>query len=329
MNLRWRALGVAGAAFLLLLGGLRVGQAWVFGVDDRVRSQAATVGTLAVRLPEGEARGTAVLVDGCGILTNFHVVFGPWTVTALRPPTHDFPGTFTLATVTQSDGAHPAAVAIPVVWGDYRGPDRQFRRPQEDWAYLALDPCLGRTHGWNWMRALTPDEAAGGIAAIGYSAGSQMADPACTLVERTAGTGVWLHDCTVLAGDSGGPLLQRGTLTVVALSSGAGGGEGGQPCPSAAWTGRSEALRLWTRGCANRAVPLSWPVIDRIRAAAIAVAVQRQLLARGLDAGPLGAIEDPRLAAAIAAFEQAMGLPVSGRPTCALQTILELQAAGA
>ena len=131
-------------AAVTALAGLALTSAWVFDADDRQRSHSAMVGTLAIDLPEGSGFGTAALVDECGILTNFHVVFGPWYVTALRAPSHKSVGTFTLTEVTLPDGTHPAARATPVVWGPYRGPDRQLRNPSDDWAYLVLDRCLGR-----------------------------------------------------------------------------------------------------------------------------------------------------------------------------------------
>ena len=186
------AIGI-GRAFVIVgvisasLALLAKSSAWVFHADDRRPSHSTMVGSLEFELPEGKARGTAVLVDDCGILTNFHVVFGPWYATALRPPSRDYPGRFTLTEAKGPDGVNPTARAIPVIWGDYRGPDRHLRSPQQDWAYLALDPCVGSNHVV--LRAFDPAEFKGTIdpfAALGYSTGRQLIDPACA-VRGTSG----------------------------------------------------------------------------------------------------------------------------------------------
>src|SRR5262245_60578465 len=219
--------------FMALVAVMLLTASWVFYADDRVPSHSARIGTLSVALPEGSGTGTAFLIDACGILTNFHVVFGPWTVTALRPPSHDFTGTFTLTEVTLPDGSHPTARAVPVVWGDYLGPERQWRRPQEDWAYLVLDRCLGTRHGYFTLREadLYEPPVDRGFTATGYSAGRQMADPACAArADPAADARGWLHDCATLAGDSGGPIFRAGTMTVVALASGFRAQSNGRAC---------------------------------------------------------------------------------------------------
>jgi hypothetical protein len=299
--------------------------AWVFYLDDRQPSRSAMVGTLAVHLPEGDGLGTAILVDECGILTNFHVVFGPWYVTALRPPSHAFVATFTLTEVTRPDGTHPTARATPVVWGDYRGPDRALRSPQNDWAYLVLDRCLGFEHGYFSLRSLDPEDletGGDGFAAIGYSTGRQMLDPACAVRADPSPIrkGAWLHDCALMEGDSGGPIVKRGTLTAVALGGGFRAELGYSPCAS----GKGSALSRWDNRCANGAVPLTGEIIDRVYAAKAASEVQRALDRLGYGAGPLGAVDDPRAAAAIRQFQRNMKLPVTGEPSCALAKILAL-----
>lgn len=299
----------------------------VFYSDDRRPSHSPSVGTLEIDLPEGHGIGTAVLVDACGVLTNFHVVFGPWYVTALRPPSREFPGIFTLTEVTLPDGSHPAARAIPVVWGDYRGPDRQIRSPQNDWAYLVLDRCLGAEYGHLTMRSLDADElddARDNFAAIGYSTGHQMIDPACsTRVAPPAAAGAaWLSDCTLSAGDSGGPIVKRGTLTLVALGS----SQRADPsCPAVGALNDGAPLARWSSHCTNLAVPISWDIIDRVEAACKALYVQRALLQLGYDAGPLGAIDEPRASAAIAQVQRDMGWVVTGEPSYALGKILLLR----
>jgi hypothetical protein len=113
------------ASVAIVVGLLVPTSAWIFYEDDRRPSHSVMVGRLEVKLPQGTASGTAALVDECGILTNFHVVFGPWYVTTFRAPSREFWGTFTLTEAMLPDGTHPSARAIPVTWGEYLGPDRQ------------------------------------------------------------------------------------------------------------------------------------------------------------------------------------------------------------
>ncbi len=310
--------GIAGAA--LLTSG------WIFYADDRQQSHLSMVGTLAIDLPEGRGLGTAVLVDSCGILTTAHAVFGPWYVTALRAPSHAFVATFTLTEVTMADGSHPATRATPVVWGDYRGPDRQIRHPDNDWAYLVLDRCFGAEYGHVDLRTLEPEDLEPDkeqFAAIGYSSERQMIDPGCAVRSdrSAAASGAWLHDCALLAGDSGAPILKRGTRTVVALGS----GFVGDPSNPLCVVGDSALIFGWNDHCANLAVPLRWDIIERIRNAEVASGVQRTLNALGYDAGPLGVIDAPRAAAAIKEAQRDMGLPISSEPSHSLWKVLSFR----
>jgi hypothetical protein len=289
------------------------------------------VGTLEIDLPEGAGLGTAVLVDGCGVLTNFHTVFGPWYATALRAPSRSFPGTFTLTEVTRPDGTHPTARAIPVVWGDYRGPDRHWRVPHHDWAYLVLDECLGLEFGHFVLRVLDPQEleAIGAFTALGYSTGRQMVDPTCTVHAGRGASGnqAWRHDCALEAGDSGGPIVRRDTLAIVALGAGIVSDPGDPQCPAGGVRHRGAPLTHFNVRCANVAVPLTRDIIARVEAARIAVGVQRALIALSYDAGPLGAIDEPRAVAAIRQAQADMGWPVTGEATDALRKILWLRIA--
>ena len=318
------------AAVAALLGALLSTSAWVFYADDRLPSHSARIGTFTIELPEGSGTGTAFLVDECGILTNFHVVFGPWYVTALRPPSRDFTGTFTLTEVTLPDGSHPSTRAIPVVWGDYLGPDRQWRRPGEDWAYLALERCLGSRYGYFDLREADLYEPAvdNGFTAIGYSAGRQMADPKCAArADPTAGGKGWVDDCAALAGDSGGPIFHNGTLTVVALTSSFRARSDNKACLSADPRVDRHPLLAWARGCANIAVPVTSAMRDKLWDAMIAVGTQRVLTSLGYDAGPIGEIDAPQMRAAIRQVQREMGWAVTGEPTCILHKILLLRLA--
>jgi hypothetical protein len=302
--------------FTVLLAVLLLTASWVFYADDRLPSHSPRIGTLSVDLPEGSGSGTAFLIDECGILTNFHVVFGPWTVTALRPPSHDFAGTFTLTEVTLPDGSHPATRAIPVAWGDYLGPERQWRRPEEDWAYLTLERCLGAEYGWFDLREPATYEPAidKGFSAIGYSAGRQMADPRCAArADPADGARGWLHDCAALSGDSGGPMFRNGSLNVIAMASAYRAEGAGRRCLSA----RPEAALDWlgpANGCANVAVPVTEAMREKIWDASIKVGLQDLLSHAGYDAGPLGHIDSPQLQAAIAQAGRELGWRLSDKP---------------
>jgi Putative peptidoglycan binding domain len=310
-----------------MLAVLLLTSSWVFYADDRVPSHSARIGTLSVALPEGSGTGTAFLIDACGILTNFHVVFGPWHVTALRPPSHEFAGTFTLTEVTLPGGTHPTTRAIPVVWGDYLGPDRQWRRPEEDWTYLVLEECLGLQHGYFGLREADLYEPAidRGFTANGYSAGRQMVDPACAArADPAADAKGWLHDCATLAGDSGGPIFRAGTLTVVALASSHRAQADGRACLSAG----DDWFASWGSGCANIAVPVSTAMRERIWAAWAAFGIQSMLAELGYSVGPIGTIGAPQTAAAIRQVEREMGWPETGEPSDGLHKVLQLRLAG-
>lgn len=318
------------AAVAASVAALLATSAWVFYADDRRPSHSARIGTLAVELPEGRTTGTAFLVDECGILTNFHVVFGPWTVTALRPPSHDFTGTFTLTEVTLPDGSHPSVRAIPVVWGDYLGPDRQLRRPEQDWAYLTLESCLGSQLGYFELREadLYEPPVDKGFTAIGYSTGRQMADPACAARADPGGAGKgWVHDCALLPGDSGAPVFRGGTLIVVALGSGQRAQAGNGDCLAADPAAENDPLFAWGRGCANVAVPITAAVREKILAAGVAVEVQRLLARMGRDAGTLGAIDSPPAIAAFRQLQREMGWAATDEPTQCLNKLLALRLA--
>lgn len=329
-----RSLWILVGATAMAVGVWLPAPAWVFHPNDRIPSHSPLVGRLEVELPEGRAMGTAFLVDECGILSNFHVVFGPWYVTALRPPSRDFPGTFTLTELVLPDGTHPTALATPVIWGDYLGPDRQLRRMAEDWAYLVLDRCLGREHGYFELQGPPADDwplPSDGFVSIGYSSDRQMQDPRCSVggAGLTVEGGGWRHDCALLPGDSGGPIVRSGTRTVIALGAGYSAHLGQRTCPLDGGSADGIAGSRWASPCVNLAVPLSWPVIDRIRNASAAVALQRELPRFGIDAGPLGFIDDPRLTAAIKRVQRELGWTAIGEPSRTLLKFLQLARPGA
>ena len=319
----------AAAAIPMMAGVLSLTSAWVFYQDDRERSHATMVGTLEIDLPEGRGLGTAVLVDGCGILTNFHAVFGPWYVTALRAPAREYPGRFTLTEALRPDGTPASARAIPVIWGDYRGPDRQFRAPHQDWAYLVLDECLGLEYGHFWLRDLDLDEPAGaidGFAAIRLfqrpaeggsgllGAGRGRAGRPPELAPRLRAPGRRLRRPDHPARHADGGRARRGDRRRPGRSAVPGRQRRPQGAPLAQWSTR----------CANVAVPLTQDIIDRVRAARIAVGVQRTLIALGYDAAARRDRRSPA-SAAIGQAQREMGWPATGEPSHGLWKILMLR----
>jgi hypothetical protein len=302
--------------------------AWVFHADLREMSNFAPVGVIEFSLPEGRSTGTAFLIGECSVLTNFHVVFGPWYVAALHPPSIKNRGTFTLTQETLPNGEHPRTGAIPVLWGDYMGPDRQFRRPANDWVVLALEECLGRRHGY-----LLPYDAAlnddipdkGGFTAIGYSTGRQMVDSNCS-IRPGGGSGsgaTMLNDCAALPGDSGAPIIRRGTNRVVAMISGFRAGSS-MSCSAS----EGVVSEPWNSQCTNGAVPFSAALIERFKAASCAIYSQNLLLRLGYDAGPYGAIDQPLLAKAVKQIELEIGMVQSGELCGTVGVVLKMRTMG-
>ena len=316
-------------AALFLPSFWNLASAWVFYADQREASNFAPVGVIEFSLPEGRSSGTAFLIGECAVMTNFHVVFGPWYVTALRPPSNTSRGTFTLTQVTLANGEHPSTGAIPVSWGDYTGPDRQFRKPANDWVVLALEDCLGDRHGQlqPYDAALNDDiPESGGFVAIGYSAGRQMVDSNCSIRHGGgSGTGAtMLNDCTTLPGDSGAPIVRRGTSRVVAMISSFHAGFGSIGCSPS----KEVVHEHWDPKCTNAAIPLSAAFIDRLETVKCAIQVQNLLLRLGYDAGPYGFIDQPLLARAIKQVQLEIGMVPSGEATFNLIKFLKLRTLG-
>lgn len=319
--------GLVAAFFLPSFWNLA--SAWVFSPDLREASNFAPVGVIEFSLPEGRSTGTAFLVGECTVMTNFHVVFGPWYLTQLRPPSNASRGTFTLTQATLPNGGHPSTGAIPVIWGDYTGPDRQFRKPAHDWVVLALEECLGERHGY-----LLPYDAAlnddipdkGGFTTVGYSSGRQMVDSNCSIrLGGESGTGATMpNDCVALSGDSGAPIVRRGTSRVVGMVSGFHAGFGSHGCHSF----KGVVNEPWNPKCTNAAVPFSLPLIDRIEVARYVIPVQNMLLRLGYDAGPYGVIDQPLLAKAIKQVELEAGMVPSGEVSFNLCGILKMRISG-
>ena len=315
-------------AVLILPSFWNLASAWVFNADLREASNFSPVGVIEFSLPEGRSTGTAFLIGECIVMTNFHVAFGPWYLTALRPPSNANRGTFTLTQVTLPNGGHPSTGAIPVIWGDYTGPARQILQPANDWVVLALEECLGTRHGYLLPYDATlnddvPDQ--GGFAAVGYSSGRQMVDANCSIRLGGSGTGAtMLNDCVALSGDSGAPIIRRGTNRVVAMVSGFRAGIGSHSCSSF----KGVVSEPWSSYCTNAAVPFSLLLNDRIEAARYAILTQNLFLLLGIDAGPYGVIDQPMFAKAIKQVQLESGMVQSGEVSSNLIKVLKMRLLG-
>jgi hypothetical protein len=194
---------------------------------------------------------------------------------------------------------------------------------------LALEDCLGDRHGHlqPYDAALNDDmPASGGFVAIGYSAGRQMVDSNCSVrLGGDNGIGAtMLNDCATLPGDSGAPIVRRGTGRVVAIISSFHAGFASVNCSAI----RSVVHENWNPQCTNAAVPLSVTLIDRIEAVKCAIQVQNLLLRLGYDAGPYGVIDQPLLARAIKQVQLEIGMVPSGELSGNLSEILKMRTLG-
>lgn len=315
-------------ATLFLPGSWNLAAAWVFNPDLRKAANFSQVGVIEFNLPEGRSTGTAFLVGECLVMTNFHVAFGPWYLTQLQPPSNTNKGTFTLTQVTLLNGRHPSTGAIPFMWGDYLGPQRQFKRPANDWVLLALEDCLGSWYGFLLPYEATLDDDmpdSGGFTAFGYSTGRQMVDSDCS-IRLGGGSGsaaTMLNDCAALHGDSGAPIIRRGTNRVVAMISGF---HAGSSISCTSFNG--VVYEPWSPQCTNGAIPFSASLIEQIERANWDTYAQSLLLRLGYDAGDYGVIDQLLLARAIKEVQTDMGMRPTGKMNTPLGEILRIRNLG-
>lgn len=135
-----------------------------------------------------------------------------------------------------------------------------------DWAVIVLEKPIGREVGYLGWSAFGREDVAKAVAAnrsfslAGYPRDRRYAisvDADCKLVGWPAGVDVIRHDCTILGGDSGGPIAiaRGGRLSIVALHSAAlsSGFKNAVPVRSAERT-ILELLRAEQAGAPPRAV---------------------------------------------------------------------------
>lgn len=194
---RWRL--VTGICALASSGIL---PASIFDHDDRISTARGDlpVGVVAA----ATSRATGFLISECHALTARHVfrasrVVGTRTTLSLKP-WEPF----------SSANASPGTV-MAVGAGNYRS-----NGYNSDWALIRLDRCLGREHGFiplshqGFYRIGSADRIDPALVGAGFPIDrgrrALTIDPSCTVRERTA----WglRHDCAVLPGNSGGPIMR-------------------------------------------------------------------------------------------------------------------------
>ena len=206
---------------LSVLGASGVARATIFEADDREviprepPSPFAAVGVVEQTTPGRDYRfGSATLIGPCHVLTAYHVAFR--TERAPDPALESFvhfgpakPDGFPFSHTTR---------AKAVVWGDYvDGFSTETQHPNEDWAVLRLDDCLGEIYGqWPVDGALDFESAKERGPVFGnaghpawLSRAGVWVDPACAIHLSQGSIPAWWNDCATSVGTSGGPVFYR------------------------------------------------------------------------------------------------------------------------
>jgi V8-like Glu-specific endopeptidase len=196
--------------FGLAIGNLALptsSTALVFGKDDRqiVSSEPGSpfspIGVV-YGAPE-TAYSTAFLIDDCHALTVQHV-FGATRSSVGRTIT------FAAGVSGPARRWRRARATVIADGGLERAKGDAYSIRRVDWALLRLSKCLGREFGHVTITSRMPkvDEE---IAMAGYPIDSPLSrglemDPSCRIREKRSG--VLLHDCAGLPGNSGSPLFR-------------------------------------------------------------------------------------------------------------------------
>ena len=161
-------------------------------------------------------RGSAFLVSPCYVLTNYHAVFG--LEYGGPDPNKDYSATFSVG----ADPDYPfrwVERATPVRWGAFN------KRKEHDWALLKLDGCVGGEPDLGWLELspqARPNLMGATVTLAGYPADKPTdtlwAQGDCLIEGPQPGTAKVLHECSVRAGASGGPLIQRGAGGAAAVA---------------------------------------------------------------------------------------------------------------
>lgn len=161
---------------------------------------------------QGHCSGT--LIGRRTILTACHCILN-------KDGTRAVPAFFEL----DSSGTNPAIARVS--WIDPNGIRTLpgcLGHAERDWALLRLEKPMGAKYGFLRVSEKTPEEALKSrVASVGYPEDkpAKFVDPSCRLTKAEGG--LYLTDCAILPGDSGGPILQRderGEYEVVGVLSG-------------------------------------------------------------------------------------------------------------
>jgi V8-like Glu-specific endopeptidase len=224
------------AGLALVVGATAPAQANVFatnGQDPRVEQGRADFGRLympigSVITPEavptafdgsrtGRTRGTGFLVSPCHVLTNYHAVYG------LDPEGARSDRAYRVNFVVGDGPLQRTVSGSPVFAGRFNN------RVEHDWALVKLDECIGAEPEFGWMelRAQTPESMAGLQVALAAFPADRPRDrlwlqPSCQVHAMQPGSNKVLHDCAVVVGASGGPIIDpyQRTPQVVAIQCG-------------------------------------------------------------------------------------------------------------
>jgi len=150
----------------------------------------------------GKTRGTGFLVSPCHVLTNYHAVYGldPAASRSDRPYRVNF---------VVGDGPLQRTVGgSPVFAGRFN------TTVEHDWALVKLDSCIGAEPEFGWMElhAQPPESMAGLQVALAAFPADRPRDrlwmqSSCQVHAMQPGTTKVLHDCAVVVGASGGPII--------------------------------------------------------------------------------------------------------------------------
>ena len=220
--------GVGVKSFCAMLAGLAMAAAAAFpaqanvfaldGEDPRIEQGRADAGRLYMPIgsvitadavptafdgsKSSRTRGTGFLVSPCHVLTNYHAVFG------LDPdaPTRD--RAYRVNFVVGDGPLQRTVSGEPVYWGAFN------RKVEHDWALVKLDTCVGSDPviGWMELHAQPPESMLGLQVTLAGFPSDRPRDrlwlqPSCQVRSMQSGTNKVLHDCAVVVGASGGPII--------------------------------------------------------------------------------------------------------------------------